>query len=153
VEAARGAFVGFLDADDLWVKEKLARQIAALDADRGLDMVLGLVRQFHSPELNAHPEARIASGETILAGSLGTLLIRRQSFLRVGPFTTKYRVGEFIDWFARASELGLKQITIPDVLLLRRVHTDNMTRVERHSTVDYVRILKAALDRRRTNGP
>ena len=153
VEAAGGALLSFLDADDLWVPEKLARQVAVLDADPRLDMVLGYVRQFHSPELDAQATARIAGDGTVLAGHVGTLLIRRAPFLRVGPFTTEWRVGEFIDWFARARELGLTHLTIPDVTLLRRLHTRNMMVRERHSTGDYARILKAALDRRRAAGP
>jgi glycosyltransferase involved in cell wall biosynthesis len=153
VEAASGALLSFLDADDLWVPEKLARQIAALDADPRLDMVLGYVRQFHSQEMDAQAKARIAGDGTVLAGHVGTLLIRRASFLRVGPFTTEWRVGEFIDWFARTRELGLRQVTIPEVTLLRRLHTRNMMVRERHSTGDYTRILKAALDRRRAGGP
>ncbi len=153
VDAANGALLSFLDADDLWVPEKLARQIAAFDADPELDMVLGHVRQFHSPELDAQARARIAGDGTVLAGHVGTLLIRRASFLRVGPFSTEWRVGEFIDWFARARDLGLTHVTIPDVTLLRRLHTRNMMVRERHSTADYARILKASLDRRRTDGP
>lgn len=153
VDAACGALLSFLDADDLWAPEKLPRQIAALDTDPRLDMVLGHVQQFHSPELDAPAKARIAGDGAVLAGHVGTLLIRRAPFLRVGPFATEWRVGEFIDWFARAAELGLIHVTIPDVTLLRRLHTRNMMVRERQSTVDYVRILKAALDRRRMTRP
>lgn len=152
VEAASGALLSFLDADDLWVPEKLARQTALLDADPRLDMVLGRVRQFHSPELDLEAKTRIAGDGTVLAGHVGTLLIRRASFLRVGPFTTEWRVGEFIDWFARTRELGLAHVTLPEVTLLRRLHTRNMMVRERHSTGDYARIVKAALDRRRAAG-
>ena len=149
VDAASGTLLSFLDADDLWVPEKLARQIAAFDAEPELDMVLGHVKQFHSPELDAQARARIAGDGTVLSGHVGTLLIRRASFFRVGPFTTEWRVGEFIDWFGRARELGLTEVTIPDVTLLRRLHTSNMMLRESHSTTDYARILKASLDRRR----
>lgn len=153
VNAATGALLSFLDADDLWVREKLVRQVAALEAAPDMDMVLSHVRQFHSPELDPQAKARIAGDGAVLAGHVGTLLIRRPSFLRVGPFTTEWRVGEFIDWFARATELGLRQVTLPEVTLLRRLHTRNMMVRERHSTGDYARILKAALDRRRAAGP
>jgi glycosyltransferase involved in cell wall biosynthesis len=154
VDAANGALLSFLDADDLWSPEKLVRQIAVLDADPQLDMVFGYVRQFHSPELDAQGKAKIDGDGTVLAGHVGgALLIWRASFIRVGPFTTEWRVGEFIDWFARARELGLRHVTIPDVTLLRRLHTGNMMVRERNSRADYARILKAALDRRRTMGP
>jgi glycosyltransferase involved in cell wall biosynthesis len=151
VEAATGSLLGFLDADDLWVPERLSRQMAALEADPTLDMVSGLVRQFHSPDLEAQAKARIGGDRTVLAGHVGTVLIKRTSFLRVGWFSSEWRVGEFIDWFGRAQDVGLNQMTLPDIVLLRRLHGNNMMVRESTATKAYAKILKAALDRRRAS--
>jgi hypothetical protein len=73
-------------------------------------MVFGSVEQFYSPELAPLPEPPRA-GETPSPGfSPGALLIRRESFFRVGLFSTEFRVGEFMDWSARAgSGAGVQQ--------------------------------------------
>jgi hypothetical protein len=69
----------------------------------------------------------------------------------VGLFDTTLRMGDFVDWYARAMDAGLKAHLLPDVVFYRRVHGHNMTILDRASQADYVRIAKAALDRRRSN--
>jgi hypothetical protein len=80
---------------------------------------------------------------------VGTLLVRRAAFDQVGPFETQWRVGEFISWHAQATDLGLALQMLPEVVMERRLHATNMGRTERAAAGDYLRIVKAALDRRR----
>ncbi len=79
----------------------------------------------------------------------GTLLMRREAFLRVGIFETGLNVGEFIDWYLRAVEAGLQSAMLPDVVMRRRLHGTNLVIREKESRSDYARILKASLERRR----
>ena len=153
-DLARGSFLAFLDADDIWLADKLALQIAAFDADPKMDMVFGHVRQFHSPELldeRARKNTRYAA-EIMQGYAPGTLLIKRDAFFRAGPFATNWRVGEFVDWYLKAIEQGLKSLLLPEIVMERRIHTDNMGIREHKHYTDYVRILKASLDRRRKKG-
>lgn len=142
VQRASGKFLAFLDADDLWTPDKTERQLAVLCGASGAAMVFGFVQQFRE----AAPDEILPAEPGYCAG---TMLIRREHFLRVGDFSTEWKIGEFIDWYARAYELGLRSAMITDVLLKRRVHDTNIGIREKASQTDYARVLKAALDRRR----
>jgi hypothetical protein len=70
----------------------------------------------------------------------GAMLIRRLSFLRLGQFPTDRRLGEFLDWYARATEAGLRYGIMPKVVLRRRVHGENATVMLPRWRSDYSRI-------------
>lgn len=150
VELARGSLFAFLDADDLWTEDKLSLQMAALGNDPGLDMVFGHVEQFVSPDMDEGAKSTVHLPEEMMPGYCATtLMVRRESFLEVGPFETDLKVGEFISWFIRAKEKGLKSVMLPEVVCRRRIHEDNTGIRERESRSDYLKILKLSLDRRR----
>ncbi len=151
IENALGSFFSFLDSDDLWVEEKLFRQMAVFDSDGDLDMVFGQVSHFYSPDLEQHKREKLLNPTEIMPGyHAGSLLIKRESFLRVGLFDINYEVGEFIDWYGKAKEIGMKSVILPEVVMKRRIHSSNST-LNRNAQMDYIRILKAALDRKRKN--
>jgi glycosyltransferase involved in cell wall biosynthesis len=150
IQLAHGPLLAFLDDDDYWSLEKLTLQVAVLDDNPSVEAVFGHVRQFVSPDLEPEAAARVRYHAEIMPGYVpGTMLIRRQSFDRVGRFDPQRRVGEFVDWYSRAVEIGLRTFLMPDVVLHRRLHDDNEGIKQRAESVQYVRVLKAALDRRR----
>jgi hypothetical protein len=66
------------------------------------------------------------------------------------------KVGIGLDWYARATECGLKMAVSSSVVLERRLHAQNNGIRERDSRPQYLHVLKAAIDRRReiaTNEP
>ena len=152
VDQARGEFLAFLDADDLWVPEKLAWQIATLAARPELDAVFGQVEQFNSPDADAIVKPERFAGMILNGLCAGAMLIRRAAFMRVGLFATHWQVGDFVDWYPRAQEAELEIVTLPEVVMRRRVHTSNLTvRLRDTANFEYTQILKAALDRRRAS--
>jgi glycosyltransferase involved in cell wall biosynthesis len=155
VEEASGELYAFLDADDRFTPGKLRLQKAVLDADPELDMVFGHVREFLSPELDEATRAglRPPAAEPMPWTAPNLMLIRRESFHRVGPFATDVRVGVTVDWFARASEAGLRYRILPEVVLERRVHTQNNGLRERDSRTQYLEVIRRAMERRRAAVP
>ncbi|PSB02890.1 glycosyltransferase family 2 protein [Merismopedia glauca] len=150
IELALGEFIAFLDADDLWLEDKLAIQIAAFNSNPDFDIVMGQVKQFHSPELDETTKAKIYCPPELMPGNIpSAVLIKREAFTRVGQFHTNWEIGEFIDWYVRATELNLKTMMLPDLVTLRRLHTANKGVQQRQNVSQYVHIIKASLDRRR----
>jgi glycosyltransferase involved in cell wall biosynthesis len=152
VEEAQGTLYAFLDADDRFTPGKLTLQKAALDADPGLDMVFGHVREFLSPDLDEATRVtlRPPAPEPMPWTAPNLMLIRRESFERVGPFTSAVRVGVTVDWFARAAEAGLRHAVLPEVVLERRLHTQNNGLRERASRSQYIEVIRQAMERRRS---
>ncbi|MGE3074357.1 MAG: glycosyltransferase family 2 protein [Dehalococcoidia bacterium] len=137
IEVASGEMVAFLDADDLFPASRQAAMLAAMGE---FEAVFGQVAQFRDDGWESLPApAKLA----------GTMLIRRAAFDRVGPFDETVRVGEFVDWWSRAEEAAITSVSIDATVLRRRIHTTNTGIVHVGSRVDYTRVLRAALERRR----
>lgn len=111
IAQARGRWVAFLDADDAWKPEKLARQVELLQRSSkpvgacatGYDIEKN-GRRF-AVVLNLMPHRfryDILFGCTISPGS--TLMVERSVFDVVGTFDEKFRRLEDWDWLLRFSE-------------------------------------------------
>lgn len=150
VAKARGELYAFLDADDLWLEHKLAAQVAALSSEPVPDLVYGHVEQFVSPELPEDVRRNLRCPAAPMPGHLpSAMLVRATAFARVGPFDTELKAAEFGAWFALTRELGLQDVMLPEVVTRRRLHRANKDLVDRSSQREYLRVLKASLDRRR----
>ena len=154
VDMDQGEFLAFLDADDRWPDEKLALQLRAFENDPSLEMVFGQALQLQNgPAWEAGVKNKHLIVDGMVAGMVpGTMVIKRAAFDRVGKFPAGLKVGEFIDWYARAGELQIRSLVLPELLLWRRIHDSNTGLRERQSVTDYARVLKATLDRRRAEG-
>jgi glycosyltransferase involved in cell wall biosynthesis len=150
VALAQGAYFAFLDADDRFRPRKIEQQLAAFERDPTLDVVFGHMSEFISPDLEPVAAARLRNPvDRAPWPTPNLMLVTRDAFFRVGLFSTTLRVGIGVDWYARALEAGLRQAMIPDVVLERRLHTQNNGIRERASRSQYLHVLKASIDRRR----
>jgi glycosyltransferase involved in cell wall biosynthesis len=152
IGAARGKFIAFLDSDDLWHPEKLARQMARFEARPELGLCLTQIQNFWMPEVSReeaafrdHPRSRAIDGFTSV-----TLLARRSVFEAIGVFDTSLKHGDDTDWFLRAESHGIPLEIVPEVLVRRRLHANNRSRRwATRSREEYLMMMKALVDRRR----
>ena len=149
VAASQGDILAFLDADDLWPTDSLRLRMRALEADPGLDGVFGLVEQFFTPELDQRTKPR-PPGANIAARSAGAMLLHRRVFERIGGFDATLALGDTLDLVARMDEAGLRIGAIDHIVLRRRIHGANTVLTQHGRQGDYLKILKASLDRRRS---
>jgi glycosyltransferase involved in cell wall biosynthesis len=131
VSGTSGDWIAFLDADDLWLPDKLEHQLAVISAKGSLG-VFGWLKSFVSPDLSAQDRARLAvDPEPVPGFHASTLLMARASFLSVGMFDETLRAGEFVEWAARARDKSLMPDMADFLVALRRVHGKNTVLVER----------------------
>jgi glycosyltransferase involved in cell wall biosynthesis len=143
---ASGDLLAFLDADDYWHPDKLAIQLKALSADPTLDMVFGYIQEFKESNVPSEP---VILGQRLPAQVAGVLLVRRPAFLRVGLYEEEFTLGSTVSWYLRAREAELHEICLPETLLYRRIHNDSLGHRHHAKQIEYARVLKAHLDRKR----
>jgi len=154
VAEARGKFIAYLDCDDLWVPGKISLQMKILRKQPEIDMVFCHVEQFYCPQTARERGVDVPLAPPIMPGySTGAMLARISVFERAGLFMSEFRIGEFLEWYSRASDVGLASAMRDEALLRRRIHADNMGMRDRDKRGDYLRVFKAALDRRRKTKP
>jgi glycosyltransferase involved in cell wall biosynthesis len=147
---ALAPFVMHLDADDLVVAGSISLRLAVLAGNPDVDMVTGHFESFFSPDLDAEARARIALPDGPRRGHIaGSTILRRNLIERVGPLDEASGGAADIDWYARATEAGIGIVVLPDVVLLRRIHGKNLNLTSSDQSIDRLRMVKAALDRRR----
>ena len=152
VRLSSGEFLAFLDADDIWAENKLELQLRELESEPTLEAVFGMIRQVSQSDWQRKiSEADVDQSELLKGYSQATMLIRRESFLRIGMFSEENKIGEFVDWLLRAKENDLRMKLLPQLFLWRRIHESNVGIRHRSDVGDYVRILKKSIDRRRSN--
>ncbi len=152
VRASTGDYLAFLDQDDLWAKTKLSAQMNEMLANKNEDpLIFSQAEQFICPTLPPEERHKILLSQPILPGYVaGTLLISKKRFLQIGYFFEEKMIGEFLEWYLRATELKAPIHLLNQVTFYRRIHLSNMGRQPAlfHRS-DFLKILKQSLDRRR----
>lgn len=151
ISLAKAAFIAFVDADDIWLKDKLSSQIEILDQNPEAEMVSGKVRQFISPEIPEceHGKYHFHKND-VQTNMMGAALLKRVAFEKYGYFNPQFSIGQDMDWVLRTMEQGLKIVPLPKLVYYRRLHPKNLGRYR--ATENYktrFKILKQIIDHRR----
>lgn len=148
---ASGELVAFLDADDLWHPEKLARQYQCFVDDPELQYCVTHARMFWSADLDGERD-RLAEGPrggAVPGYATTTLLARRSLFDSIGAFDDSLRFGDAVEWFIRASERKVRMRLLEEVLTFHRMHDSNLTRrLSRESREEFLAIVRGMLRKR-----
>ena len=138
IAIAQGALITFLDADDIWHREKVASQVARFEERPELDYCVTAIQNFWMDEVAEEGE-RFAShprGKPMPGYITQTLMVRRRAFDAIGVFDTRLKHVDAADWFLRAREHGAIEEYLPEVLTYRRMHRRNRSREKATTSLD-----------------
>ncbi len=135
IRNTRGELIAFLDADDTWRPEKIAKQVSIFEADPEIGLVHCGMREVDGKsgivirELLDGAEGRVSENLLLweapaIVGPGGTIIVKRAAIEIVGGFDETINVGE--DWdfcyrVARKYRVGF----VPEVLVNYRSHSSN----------------------------
>ena len=132
VAAARGEYVAFLDADDVWQPTKLAKQVARAEADPSVGLVDTWISYIDSAGepigevMTQHVEgdvwAEMLEYNLVRCGS--TPLVRRRLFDEVGSFDEGFRYAEDWEMWIRITARA-RFAVVKEPLVAYRQHANN----------------------------
>jgi glycosyltransferase involved in cell wall biosynthesis len=126
---SKGDVVMSVDQDDEWAK---GHRNALLHALHGHDIASGRALFALSKAAEEHPGYKWWREEWIdqpqQLCEFGASAIKRECFARVGFLDENFRYGgDDVEWFSRAQFAGLSRVEIDDIVLVRNIHSSNLS--------------------------
>lgn len=143
IRAAVGDFIAFLDSDDWWSEEKLARCVQSLETTGDIVCHAEVWQSERSERVVRYgPENRASYHELLLRGnrlSTSAVVGHTEVFRKMGGFTesSRYVTAEDYDLWLRMARVNTRFVFIDDVLGVYRIHsTSASASVERHLSAE-----------------
>ena len=153
VTLATEDLLAFIDQDDLWQPEKLARQISVMTRPSSPGYVITQVEYFlesgNVPPSWLKPEVLLSPQPGYIPSCL---LVQRALWAAVGVFDPALLAGSDMDWFVRAQEAVGPPAIVPEVLVRHRIHDNNQSGQLRTVQKDLLAMTRKALQRKRNLG-
>ena len=151
IKLAKGEFIAFADADDLWPEDKLERQLSHFREHPDAQIVLGRQRVEYLPEAKELAYGDELVTEPQICQSMPVALVRRSAFEKIGYLDEELIYYEDWDWHLRAREMELKILAYDEVTNIHRRHDTNMTHDMRRMSRYAFNMFRKSLKRRREN--
>ena len=138
IRRAKGEFIAFLDSDDLWLPEKLEKQLKVFNADHELMMVFTehLIFDTHGfRDRKFSKKNRIMKGDVVKNIFLSshvttsTVMVRRRVFREIGYFEESMMAAEDDNLWIRIA-LKFRIHLLDEVLVHYRVVENSLSRTE-----------------------
>jgi len=133
IRATEGELIAFLDHDDIWLPEKLQRQIESLDANADAAMVFCDMEVFGSNAdrfdidqsiIPERPSFCWFANRRNLTISASAVMVKKQAMLDIGLFDSRYSTCDDFDAWLKIL-MSAPVIHIPEKLAKYRLHDFN----------------------------
>lgn len=146
-QESTGEYIAYLDADDVWLPEKLAKQIPLLDEDPSLGFVCGATHEMDQDgkifHLRNKPRRSEDTFESLFRKNFIptlTVVIRRSCLETVGGFDTSLPLSQDYDmWLRLAKRYKFVYWNIP--LAKYRVHANNISKNQSQRLRSHLKII------------
>ena len=154
VKNSGGEFIAFLDADDIWLPQKIEHQIKLFQTDAEIGLITTAMREFYVREKTLQIYAEGKNGwcaesllllEPVAVGPGSTTLVKREVFEQIGGFDETKELHPSEDWeFCYRVAREFKLAFLPEVLVEYRNHGNNghlqISRFERAMNLAFEKI-------------
>ncbi len=160
LEESEGEWIARLDCDDVFLPEKLEKQIAFIRKNPDVRIVgtlgyfvndtgrvIGLVSA-EGPFTKAEFEGVTAGGEPVFFIHSSTLM-HRETMLTIGGYREQFVQAEDVDLWLRMAEKGHLLLKMPEPLTLYRIHEGSLTMLRNAEQRRYHRWVMACAEARR----
>jgi len=139
-------WVATLDSDDVWLPQKIERQLAVSASQPDVAGIFSLARLFDDARslIPMGPVRFVASGHEPRCCFAPSRPVRSA--------TTDFpgQLGEVIDWLSRSRDLGHKHIMVEEILAMRRVRPGSLSsRLDADRSRGYLVAIHNAIERRK----
>ena len=137
--------VATVDADDVWLPNKMEKQLVKLRESAAEALVFARHRQFQ------HGSDDFSSGELRPGMTRSDLVFRRDVFERVGDIIDPPGGrGDMVDWLGRARDAGCPFEIVDEVLVMRRIIPTSLSYGrDTEKDLGYLQVAYRALQRQR----
>lgn len=149
---ARGEYIAYLDQDDTWEREKLMKQVRFLEEGKEYGAVIGWQKMYlEKGHVKPHWLKQDFLDKPQIAYLPSALMVRKRTFSTTDFFDIRLPFASDIAWFLKAKHSGIKIGILNEVVVHRRIHSDNASNKCALVQKEILMALKYSLSERRTS--
>jgi glycosyltransferase involved in cell wall biosynthesis len=145
-------YVAFLDHDDLWLPNKLARQIDALQRQPSSRFAIAMLdtQTVNTSDASVHPnlQANAHRGDFI-GWTPSTFIAERTLFDDIGNFDEELKIASDMDFFARLIDSKTPGAELKEVLVTKRLHNSNLSIDVKTNEAEMLTVIERSIDRKK----